>query len=56
MNWVYVFRNAEITFALVEDQEQTDKMLEVAQSHPLLRRIPSSTTIRAACATTGSRH
>jgi long-chain acyl-CoA synthetase len=36
---VYVFRNAEITFALVEDQEQTDKMLEVAQAHPLLRRI-----------------
>jgi long-chain acyl-CoA synthetase len=36
---VYVFQNAEIVFALVEDQEQTDKMLEVAQSHPLLRRI-----------------
>jgi len=36
---VYVFQNAEITFALVEDQEQTDKMLEVAQSHPLLKRI-----------------
>ena len=36
---VYVFQNAEIAFALVEDQEQTDKMLEVAQSHPLLRRI-----------------
>jgi long-chain acyl-CoA synthetase len=36
---VYVFRNAEITFALVEDQEQTDKMLEVMQSHHPLRRI-----------------
>jgi long-chain acyl-CoA synthetase len=36
---VYVFQNAEIVFALVEDQEQTDKMLEVAQSHPLLKRI-----------------
>ena len=36
---VYVFQDAEITFALVEDQEQTDKMLEVAQSHALLRRI-----------------
>ena len=36
---VYVFRDAEITFALVEDQEQADKMLEVAQSHPLLKRI-----------------
>ena len=36
---VYVFQNAEITFALVEDQEQTDKMLEVAQSHAPLKRI-----------------
>ena len=36
---VYVFRDAEITFALVEDQEQADKMLEVAQSHPLMKRI-----------------
>ncbi len=36
---VYVFQNAEIAFALVEDQEQTDKMLEVAQSHALLKRI-----------------
>jgi long-chain acyl-CoA synthetase len=36
---IYVFQNAEIAYALVEDQEQTDKMLEVAQSHPLLKRI-----------------
>ena len=36
---VYVFQNAEISVALVEDQEQTDKMLEVARSHPSLKRI-----------------
>ena len=36
---VYVFENAEIAFAIVEDQEQTDKMLEVAESYPALAHI-----------------
>ncbi len=35
----YVFDNAEIAFALVEDQEQTDKLLEVRRHQPRLRRI-----------------
>jgi long-chain acyl-CoA synthetase len=36
---VYVFRNAEIAFAVVEDQEQTDKLLELKAQHPLLAHI-----------------
>jgi long-chain acyl-CoA synthetase len=36
---VYVFENAEIEFAIVEDQEQVDKMLEVRESWPRLRTI-----------------
>jgi long-chain acyl-CoA synthetase len=36
---VYVFHNAEIGYAIVEDQEQVDKMLEVRDQHPLLKHI-----------------
>lgn len=36
---VYVFENAEIEFAIVEDQEQVDKMLEVRGAWPRLRHI-----------------
>ena len=49
---VYVFQNAEIAFAVVEDQEQVDKLLEILPQCPTLAHI--STTIRAACATTRS--
>ncbi len=31
--------NAEVAFAIVEDQEQVDKLLEVRASHPALARI-----------------
>src|SRR5690606_18733979 len=36
---VYVFNNAEMTFAIVEDQEQVDKMLEVRAEYPALAHI-----------------
>jgi long-chain acyl-CoA synthetase len=36
---VYPLTQAEIRFAVVEDQEQVDKLLEVAEKCPLLRRI-----------------
>jgi long-chain acyl-CoA synthetase len=36
---VYVFDNADIAYAVVEDQEQVDKMLEVQVQHPLLQHI-----------------
>jgi long-chain acyl-CoA synthetase len=36
---VFVFRNAEIAFAVVEDQEQTDKLLELKAQHNLLAHI-----------------
>jgi long-chain acyl-CoA synthetase len=36
---VYVFHNAEIAYAIVEDQEQVDKMLEVREQHPALKHI-----------------
>jgi len=36
---VYVFHNAEIAYAIVEDQEQVDKMLEVREQHPPLKHI-----------------
>jgi len=36
---VYVFHNAEIAYAVVEDQEQVDKMLEVREQHPRLKHI-----------------
>ncbi len=35
----YVLNDAEIAFAVVEDQEQVDKMLELQAQCPLLRRI-----------------
>ncbi|MFM8546056.1 MAG: AMP-dependent synthetase/ligase [Betaproteobacteria bacterium] len=36
---IFVFRNAEIAFAVVEDQEQTDKLLELKAQHPFLAHI-----------------
>ena len=36
---IYVFENAEIEYAIVEDQEQLDKMLEVRAAHPALAHI-----------------
>jgi long-chain acyl-CoA synthetase len=36
---VFVFENAEIKFAIVEDQEQVDKMLEVRERYPALATI-----------------
>ncbi len=36
---VYVFQNAEIEFAIVEDQEQADKLLEIQPQCPHLKRI-----------------
>jgi len=35
----FVFSNAEIRFAVVEDQEQVDKLLEVRETVPHLKRI-----------------
>ena len=35
----FVFDNAEIKFAVVEDQEQVDKLLEVRETVPHLKRI-----------------
>jgi long-chain acyl-CoA synthetase len=35
----FVFDNAEIAFAVVEDQEQVDKLLEVRETVPHLKRI-----------------
>jgi long-chain acyl-CoA synthetase len=37
--YVFPMQNAEVAFAVVEDQEQVDKMLEVRESHPSLARI-----------------
>src|SRR5690606_35664267 len=36
---LYVFQDADIRVAIVEDQEQVDKMLEVAEQCPALRHI-----------------
>ena len=36
---VYVFHNAEIAYAMAEDQEQVDKLLEIRQEHPALAHI-----------------
>ena len=36
---IFPINNAEVRFALVEDQEQVDKMLEVRESCPQLQRI-----------------
>ena len=35
----FVFDNAEIKFAVVEDQEQVDKLLEIRETVPHLKRI-----------------
>ena len=35
----FVFSNAEIAFAIVEDQEQVDKLLEILPQCPALERI-----------------
>ena len=35
----YVFRNAEIAYAIVEDQEQVDKLLEILPECPFLKHI-----------------
>ncbi len=37
--YVFPIVNAEVTFAIVEDQEQVDKMLEVREQCPALARI-----------------
>jgi long-chain acyl-CoA synthetase len=36
---VYVFDNAEIEYAIVENQEQVDKLLEIREQHPRLTHI-----------------
>ncbi|KON81894.1 AMP-binding protein [Azoarcus sp. PA01] len=36
---IYVLQDAEIQFAVVEDQEQVDKMLEIHAEVPLLRHV-----------------
>ncbi len=36
---VYVFQNAEIAYAIVEDQEQADKLLEILPQCPMLTHI-----------------
>jgi long-chain acyl-CoA synthetase len=36
---VYVFHNAEIKFAIVEDQEQVDKLLEIREQHADLAHL-----------------
>ncbi|MCK6425644.1 MAG: AMP-binding protein [Burkholderiaceae bacterium] len=37
--FVYPLNNAEVAFAVVEDQEQVDKLLEIREQCPLLGRI-----------------
>ncbi|HEX3139999.1 MAG TPA: AMP-binding protein, partial [Rhizobacter sp.] len=37
--YVFPIVNADVAFAIVEDQEQVDKMLEVREQHPGLKRI-----------------
>ena len=51
--FVFPIQNAEVRFAIVEDQEQVDKLLEMRERLPAARRT-SGTTSRAACATTTS--
>jgi long-chain acyl-CoA synthetase len=36
---IYVFHNAEIAYAVAEDQEQVDKLLEIRQEHAALEHI-----------------
>ncbi len=37
--YAFPIQNAEVAFAVVEDQEQVDKLLELREACPLLRRI-----------------
>jgi long-chain acyl-CoA synthetase len=37
--WVYVFQNAEIAYAIAEDQEQVDKLLEIMPKCPKLKHV-----------------
>jgi len=37
--WVFVFQNAEIGFAIVEDQEQVDKLLDIMPRCPQLQHV-----------------
>jgi long-chain acyl-CoA synthetase len=37
--WVFVFQNAEIEYAIAEDQEQVDKLLEIRAHCPQLKHI-----------------
>ncbi|MFN0301075.1 MAG: AMP-dependent synthetase/ligase [Burkholderiales bacterium] len=37
--WVFVFQNAEIEFAIAENQEQVDKLLEIRDRCPMLKHI-----------------
>jgi len=37
--WVFVFQNAEIAFAIAEDQEQVDKLLDIMPRCPQLKHI-----------------
>ncbi len=39
LEMVYVFQNAEIAFAIVEDQEQADKLFEILPQCPSLKHI-----------------
>jgi long-chain acyl-CoA synthetase len=47
---VFPINNAEVRFAVVEDQEQVDKLLEIREQLPAASHI--FLTTRAACATT----
>ena len=49
--YVFPINNAEIALAVVEDQEQVDKLIELRESSARSSR-ESGTTTRAACATT----
>ena len=49
--YVFPINNAEVRFAIVEDQEQVDKMVELRDSCPQTAAA-SGTTTRAACAIT----
>jgi long-chain acyl-CoA synthetase len=37
--WVFVFQNAEIGFAIAEDQEQVDKLLDIMPQCPQLKHV-----------------
>ena len=53
---VFPITNAEVAFAIIEDQEQVDKFIELRTLLPAPQRSRTSgTTRRAACATTARR-